>query len=104
MRHAKQSAQSDPARSRVGSSALVRPVRLVRFRPGTDFDGLGWHVANCPGGDDRTLCGLALEGIGDVTLLNPTEEKIGQPTCKQCRAIISYVASILPNREAQTPR
>ncbi len=81
----------------------IKKSNVIHFLPGTDFEGSGWHIASDPSGDDRTLCGLAWEGLCANPL--PAEKRFkskqGRPTCANCLRIIEAVAAlILPAKPA----
>jgi len=74
----------------------LKATRVLRFTKGTEFDDGFWHVAEDPCGDDRTLCGLAHEGMGNSLRFDTYKAKQGHPTCRNCNAIIEFCLTLKP--------
>ena len=73
----------------------MKATRILKFRPGTEMEETGWHVAFNPTGNDTTLCGLALEGVcSGPTLRESYDSKDGRPTCEHCVSIVNFCLTL----------
>jgi hypothetical protein len=74
-------------------------LSLVRFTPEAEMrDDQAWHISHNPTGTDTTLCGLALEGMGNarygVKINDIKHGSFRSVTCDHCRRIVQFCKTV----------